>query len=135
EQRVLWTLLAYELDPRSRRLIDHLSTDRAGGVSIGTLLALIYEGAEGSGYVELSPGGHLASLRLLVIEPSPAASSCRRVRIADRVVELATGIVRLDREIERFAYSEIPAIRELIMDASFDEHVTTLVRSIADAAV
>jgi SpoVK/Ycf46/Vps4 family AAA+-type ATPase len=130
EQRVLWTLLAYELDPRLRRLLDHLSSDSSTGVSIGTLLALLYEEAEGSCYVELAPGGHLDSLHLIEIEPSATASSRRRVRIPDRVIELAAGIVRLDREIERFArLDELPLMRSLIMESALDNAVTGLVRA------
>lgn len=130
EQRVLWTLLAYELDPRSRRLLDHLSTGQTAGVTIGTLLALLYDEAEGSCYVELAPGGHLDSMRLIEIEPSTMASSFRHVRVVDRLVELASGIVRLDRDIEAFSWlNELPAMRPLIMETTLDEYVTSLVRT------
>jgi len=134
EQRVLWTLLGYELDPRLRRLLDHLATDQAGGVTFGALLAMIYEGAEGACYVELAPGGHLDALQLIEVEPSSVASCRRRLRVVDRVVELASGIVRLDREIERFARLEVPQATELIMEPALDEHVTSLVRSMLHEA-
>jgi SpoVK/Ycf46/Vps4 family AAA+-type ATPase len=135
EQRVLWTLLAYELDPRSRRLLDHLSTEQSTGVRMGTLLALLYGEAEGSCYVELAPGGHLDSLRLVEIEPSPVASCQRRIRVADRVVELASGIVRLDREVAQFAtLDETPPIRQLVMETALDESVTAFVRGSAESS-
>jgi hypothetical protein len=130
EQRVLWTLLAYELDPRLRRLLEHLSTHQSTGVTMGTLLALLYDEAEGSCYVELAPGGHLDSLRLIDIESSPVSSSQRHVRIADRIVELASDIIRLDREIDSFTrVVDVPQIRGLVLETRLDEYVSTLLGS------
>lgn len=133
EQRVIWTLIAYDLDPRLRRLLDHLSTHERGGVTLGTLLALLYHDAPGPGYVELAPGGHLDALRLIDIEPAAVSASQRSVRAVDRLVELASGIVRLDREVARYArLDERPSEHRLAMEHALDDTVTALVARAAN---
>jgi hypothetical protein len=126
EQRVLWTLVGYELDPRLRRLLQHVATEDTTVVTIGTLLSVVYDDAPGSGYVELSPAGRLMELRLIAIDDSDSAApiSQRRIRVVDRVLELAAGIVRLDRDLERFARIEPPTERaDLVMDPAVQESV------------
>jgi len=126
EQRVLWTLVGYELDPRLRRLLQHVATEDTTVVTIGTLLSVVYDDTPGSGYVELSPAGRLMELRLIAIDDSDSAApiSQRRIRVVDRVLELAAGIVRLDRDLERFARIEPPTERaDLVMDPAVQESV------------
>jgi len=126
EQRVLWTLVGYELDPRLRRLLQHVATEDTTVVTIGTLLSVVYDDAPGSGYVELSPAGRLMELRLIAIDDSDSAApiSQRRIRVVDRVLELAAGIVRLDRDLERFARIEPPTERaDLVMDPAVQDSV------------
>lgn len=126
EQRVLWTLIGYELDPRLRRLLQHVATEDTTVVTIGTLLSVVYDDAPGSGYVELSPGGRLMELRLIAIDDGDSAApiSQRRIRVVDRVLELAAGIVRLDRDLERFARIEPPTERtDLVMDPAVQDSV------------
>jgi hypothetical protein len=132
EQRVLWTLIGYELDPRLRRLLQHVATEDTTVVTIGTLLSVVYDDAPGSGYVELSPGGRLMELRLIAIDDSDSAApiSQRRIRVVDRVLELAAGIVRLDRDLERFARIEPPTDRaDLVMDPAVQESVDSGARA------
>ena len=126
EQRVLWTLVGYELDPRLRRLLQHVATEDTTVVTIGTLLSVVYDDTPGSGYVELSPAGRLMELRLIAIDDSDSAApiSQRRIRVVDRVLELAAGIVRLDRDLERFARIEPPTERaDLVMDPAVQDSV------------
>jgi adenylate kinase family enzyme len=136
EQRVLWTLIAYDLDPRLRRLLDHLATNERGGVTLGTLLALLYHDAPGPGYVELAPEGHLDALRLIEIDAGALSASQRSVRAVDRVIELASGIVRLDREVGRYARLDPnPVVRSLVMENALDETVTSLVANATNNVV
>src|SRR5206468_1735209 len=71
-------------------------------------------------------GGRLMELRLIAIDDSDSAApiSQRRIRVVDRVLELAAGIVRLDRDLERFARIEPPTERaDLVMDPTVQESV------------
>ncbi|MCB9561686.1 MAG: hypothetical protein H6708_14880 [Kofleriaceae bacterium] len=45
EQRVVWALVGYDLDPRLRQLLRALSTEDGPGIAIGALMALLYEDA------------------------------------------------------------------------------------------
>ncbi len=104
EYRALWTLIAYELDPRIRRLMRQLAGDDGPALTVGMVLAVVHEG-RASGLAELGTNGTLA--RLAVIEHHPAdveaPASQRRCRVADRVLELAGGLVRLAPEVAAFA--------------------------------
>jgi hypothetical protein len=94
---------------------------------------LLYHDAPGPGYVELAPGGHLDALRLIDIEPAAVSASRRSVRAVDRVVELASGIVRLDPEVARYArLDERPSEHRLVMEHALDETVSALVARAAN---
>lgn len=138
EQRVLWTLLGYELDPSLRRLLHHLSTEAISGVTIGTMLSVVYDDAPGLGYVELAPGGRLSAFRLIDLEEGDKPVSHRLLRVTARLLELTAGIVRLDRDLERFAKLETPSqVQGLVMDPDVQISVNALIgaRSGADSAV
>nr|MBA3541534.1 hypothetical protein [Deltaproteobacteria bacterium] len=134
EQRVLWTLIGFEIDPQLRRLLRQIASEQVSGVSVGTLLSIVYEDAPGTGIVELGPKGKLAHRCLIELDPSDAGApvSQRRVRIADRVLEIATGVVRLDPVVQEFAELEAPAtpIESLAVAPAVVER---FVRALSDA--
>ena len=102
ELRVLWVLAGYELDTQIRQLVTALADDPRSP-TIGALLAIVYVRDEQRGIAEL--GSKLVAHQLVEIDPadSHAAFARRRIRASDRIVELATGIARLDPALDGIA--------------------------------
>ena len=130
EQRVLWCLIGYELEPRVRARMRAVATEDSRAPTIGTLLSIVYDRDADAGVVELGSQSRLFECCLVEVEPADvlAPLSQRRVRIADRVLELATGVIRLDPAIKRFARLDESTGREaLVADPIAAERVRTAV--------
>jgi ATP-dependent 26S proteasome regulatory subunit len=129
EMLVLWTLVAFDLDPAVRHLLAHLSND-SRGITIGTLLAVVYSDRPSIGLDDLLETGALRRKALIEVdlEHRHLAMSMQRVRIADRVLELATGLLRLDsslKDIARFDDTPPGMLAELVISP----HVVTQLKS------
>lgn len=114
----LLTLVAFDTDPRLGRLLAHLADGPT--VTIGVLLSVVYPDATVAGVAELAEHGQLRRLGLLLIDPADtnAPISLRRVRVADRVVELALGTVALDHalaDLARIDDTSPAALTELVV--------------------
>jgi ATP-dependent 26S proteasome regulatory subunit len=130
EQFVLLTLLAYEFDPRLRRLMSYLSTETTSGLTVGTIQSILYSDAPALGQLELSRGGALHALRMIEIDDVAAPLCLRRIRVLDRVRDLAVGVVRLDRDVETCATLTMEPPREsLVMSEDVQKSVDDLIRA------
>lgn len=130
EQFVLWTLLAYELDPRLRRLITHVATEVTTGLTVGTLESILYFDAAALGLVELSHAGRLQASRIVEIEDAAVPYCLRRIRLVERVRELAVGVLRLDRELEAcVALITTPPSASLVISEDVHNNVDGLIRT------
>lgn len=136
EQRVLWALVGHDLDPRVRLLLRSLGTESGRGVSVGALLALLYDGDRaGVGMTELGLTGRLVTSRLVECDEHANVPVCeRRVWAAERTLELAHGVVRLDPSIQSFArYIEQPRpFGELLVAERLKTEIVDLARGAAE---
>ncbi|MEJ7598545.1 MAG: AAA family ATPase [Kofleriaceae bacterium] len=103
EQRTLWCLVGFELDPGIRNLLRGVASEDNRGLTIGTLLSIVYNDTPHQGVSELGTESRMVEWCLVELDPADAAAplSQRRIRIAERVLELASGIVRLAPAIKR----------------------------------
>lgn len=79
EQFVLWTLLAYELDPRLRRLMNYVATEVTTGLTVGTMESILYFDSPAIGQLELSHTGTLHASRMIEIEDVAAPTCLRKI--------------------------------------------------------
>ena len=144
EERALWVLIAVELSTRLRSLMRYL-VNESGRVyaDVGLLGLLVYgRGPARERMVrELAGDGPLLALRL--VEPVGGRRAydespylLRSLRVNPRVIELAHGLVRLDRDVARAAtlVTEPPAAAELLLPDSLKAHVSALLAGEAAAA-
>ncbi|HTR52821.1 MAG TPA: hypothetical protein VMJ10_19035, partial [Kofleriaceae bacterium] len=94
EMRVLWLLLAHELDPDARALLRERSTEQTGDVTFDVIRNFVYgPRARARTWRELGPEGKLRSLAL--IERTDGAGEAPEQRqtfkLARRVLALAYG--------------------------------------------
>lgn len=128
EQFVLWTLLAYELDPRLRRLMNYVATEVTTGLTVGTVESILYFDSPAIGQLELSHTGTLHASRMIEIEDVAAPTCLRRLRLLDRVRELAIGVLRLDSELEaEAALMMTPPRASLVMSEDVQKTVDDLI--------
>ncbi len=102
EQRALGVLVALEMDAELRELARFLVGDPSRPQpDVGLLQLLLYEGIPERALADLRADGAL--FRFALVQDLDAgrdvAFVLRRLRIADRVLELAHGFDRLDREL------------------------------------
>ena len=121
ELRSLWCLVGFELDPGVRNLLRGVASEDNRGITIGTLLSVVYGDAPHQGVVELGLDSRMVEWCLVELDPADAAAplSQRRIRIADRILELASGIVRIAPATKRLArlVEQAPPLEELEIDA------------------
>lgn len=109
-QRVLWLLIGFELDPRVRKLLCYLSLEDSTAVTLGTIHRVVYQPDLSAAMLmaELGPDSPLVRWRLIEhCDPAPGRVplAARRIRVNDRVLELAGGLTRLDPEVAALATS------------------------------
>jgi predicted nucleic acid-binding protein len=107
EQRAIWVLLAIEVSSRLRHLMRYLVNESSRiHADVGLLEMLVYSAPETRDLLitELAPDSRLFEHRLL--EPvgskrqnEDAPFLLRPLRVSRRVLELAHGILRLDRDV------------------------------------
>jgi hypothetical protein len=132
EQRALWLLIGFDIDPRIRRLVHQVAGDTIRATTVGTLLSVIYDDVSDAGIVELGLNGRLVECALAEVEGADIEGplSQRRIRVADRVLELATGVVRVDPAIRRFVQVAEPGrdLTELEIDPAATNRAVIAVR-------
>ena len=111
EERTLWVLVAVEVSSRMRALMRYLVNEASRVYAdVGLLELLVYDDPRDRDRLvaELAPDGPLFALRL--VEPGggrragdEAPFLLRALRVNPRVIELAHGLMRLDREVGRAA--------------------------------
>ena len=135
ERRALWVLIAVELSSRMRALMRYLVNESSRVYAdVGLLEILVYDGDARDRMVrELAADGRLLALRL--VEPvggrrtyEEAPYLLRSLRVNPRVIELAHGVVRLDRDVARAAelLVEPPASAGLLVPDDLKSQVTAL---------
>jgi SpoVK/Ycf46/Vps4 family AAA+-type ATPase len=135
ERRALWVLIAVELSTRMRSLMRYLVNEsNRVYADVGLLELLVYFGPARERMVsELAADGRLLALRL--VEPvggrrayDEAPYLLRSLRVNPRVIELAHGLLRLDREVARVAelVSEPPSAADLLVPDAIKTQVTAL---------
>ena len=142
EERSLWVLIAVEVSSRLRALMRYL-VNESGRVyaDVGLLEATVYSqrGDRDRLVRELADDGRLIALRL--IEPVGGKRNyeespwlLRSLRVNPRVIELAHGVVRLDRDVGRVAelVIEPPSSDALLLPPELVQHVNALL-SVAPA--
>ncbi|HWM86236.1 MAG TPA: hypothetical protein VNO33_10375, partial [Kofleriaceae bacterium] len=142
ERRALWVLIAVELSSRMRALMRYLVNESSRVYAdVGLLELLVYAGDARERMVrELAGDGRLLALRL--VEPvggrrayDEAPYLLRSLRVNPRVIELAHGVVRLDRDVARVAelVDEPPASGELLVPDALKSQVAALLAPEASA--
>jgi hypothetical protein len=135
ERRALWVLIAVELSSRLRALMRYLVNEsNRVYADVGLLELLVYSGPARERMVgELAGDGRLLALRL--VEPvggrrayDEAPYLLRSLRVNPRVIELAHGLMRLDREVARVAelVAVPPDARGLLVPESIKTQVAAL---------
>ncbi len=135
ERRALWVLIAVELSSRMRALMRYLVNESSRVYAdVGLLEILVYDGGARDRMVrELAADGRLLALRL--VEPvggrrayEEAPYLLRSLRVNPRVIELAHGVVRLDRDVARAAelLVEPPASAGLLVPDDLKSQVAAL---------
>ncbi|HKE15359.1 MAG TPA: ATP-binding protein [Kofleriaceae bacterium] len=143
ERRALWVLIAVELASRMRALMRYLVNESSRVYAdVGLLELLVYAGDARERMVrELAADGRLLALRL--VEPvggrrayDEAPYLLRSLRVNPRVIELAHGVVRLDRDVARVAdlVGEPPAATDLLVPDELKSQVAALLSPAASAA-
>jgi SpoVK/Ycf46/Vps4 family AAA+-type ATPase len=135
ERRALWVLIAVELSSRMRALMRYLVNESSRVYAdVGLLEILVYStGARERMVGEMAADGRLLALRL--VEPvggrrvyDEAPYLLRSLRVNARVMELAHGLARLDREVARVAelVEEPPDGSGLLMPEELKTQVAAL---------
>jgi SpoVK/Ycf46/Vps4 family AAA+-type ATPase len=135
ERRALWVLIAVELSSRMRALMRYLVNESSRVYAdVGLLELLVYAGDAREQMVgELAGDGRLLALRL--VEPVGGRRAydespylLRSLRVNPRVIELAHGLVRLDRDVARVAelVSEPPGSAALLVPDDLKNQVAAL---------
>ncbi len=108
-QQVLWQLVACELDPRVRRVVEGLQRE-GHALTLGALMDTVYAEDPALATLELALDGPLVRFELVEVAPEDAhrPMSARRLRVRERVLELACGVVRLDPSLEGIAAVQPP---------------------------
>ncbi|HEY4178663.1 MAG TPA: ATP-binding protein [Kofleriaceae bacterium] len=130
EERVLQFAIAAEMSVPTRNLLRYFANDVRRGVLDRTgLEALVYGRAGRARLVEeVGPTGMLLERKLLESIPGEESMMFQTLRAAPRVIELATGIVRLAAELER-SVEHIPeptGFDEIVVDDERKEELTGL---------
>ena len=101
EQRVLWVLVAQELDPAARAHLRELATESEVDVSHDVLRRVIYGSRPGAAcWSELSADGALRTSCLIeAIDGSDVPNHRTTFRVSNRVLSLVHGEQGLDREL------------------------------------
>jgi hypothetical protein len=145
EQRVLLVLVALEVSARLRPLMRYL-VNEASRVhpDVGLLELLVYSAPETRELMihELAPTGRLTRYRL--VEPLGSRRQqeetpmlLRQLKVNHRVIELAHGVVKLDRELADVAtlLQALAPLETLLLPDEVKAQVTDLIRSaVASAA-
>lgn len=128
---VLWTLIGFELDADLRTQLRMLATEPSIGLTKGTLLTLVYQDLPEAAVIELGSESKLIARGLVETDRSEASHplSQQRVRAAERVLELASGVIRLAPECARLARLEEPIeLETLAIDTTVKERLAVHVR-------
>jgi hypothetical protein len=143
ERRALWVLIAVELSSRMRALMRYLVNESSRVYAdVGLLELLVYAGDAREFMVrELAADGRLLALRL--VEPvggrrayDEAPYLLRSLRVNPRVIELAHGVMRLDRDVARVAelVREPPGSAALLVPDALKSQVDALLSPAGGAA-
>jgi ATP-dependent 26S proteasome regulatory subunit len=136
EERALLVLIAIEVSSRMRSLMRYLVNESGRQYAdIGLLEILVYSEADVRDRIvrELAPDGRLFAYRL--IEPVGGRRSfeeapylLRAMRVNPRVIELAHGLLRLDRDVARAAslVADPPPADDLLIPEELVRHVMAL---------
>jgi hypothetical protein len=106
EERVMWIALAAEVSPPVRHVLRYLANEpERAQLDIGLLEVLVYSSSDVRPRLleELTPESRLNAYRIIETSPSPHNRTFMRrlIRIEPRVVELAHGVLGLDRSLTR----------------------------------
>ncbi|HEY4055569.1 MAG TPA: ATP-binding protein [Kofleriaceae bacterium] len=130
EERVLHFAIAAEMSVPTRNLMRYLANDIRRSVLDRTALeALVYGRAGRARLVEeVGPTGMLLERKLLESVTGEESMMFQTLRAAPRLVELATGIVRLAAELESIVehIPEPTSFDEIVVDAERREQLTGL---------
>ena len=138
EERALLVLVAVEVSSSMRALMRYL-VNESGRLyaDVGLLELLVYRDADERDRMvrELAPDGRLLSLRL--VEPVGGRRSfdeapylLRSLRVNPRVIELAHGVARLDREVARVAeLVDPPSAERLLVPDPLKRSVSALLQT------
>jgi hypothetical protein len=127
EQRVLFVLLAHELDPESRHLIRRLNTEQVADATLDAIRRVVYGDATSvRAGVELSPEGALRRLQLIV--RTDGQENCPEHRqtfaLSRRIKALALGSVDIDPGLDGIAATSASlSLADLVVDAETVERV------------
>jgi DNA polymerase III delta prime subunit len=106
EMRVLWVLLAHELDPDVRRMVRERCTEQVSDVSFDVLRRIVYGPcARLRTWRELGPEGQLRTLGLIERTDGTGQAPEQRhtFKVARRVLALAHGDLSIDSELTGIA--------------------------------
>ena len=128
EMRVIWVLLAHELDPEIRRLLRERCTEQVSDVSFDVLRQIVYgPRARLRTWRELGPEGRLRMLGLIERTDGSANAPEQRqtFKVARRVLALAHGELAIDPDIAAIArvVRSVPRIDDLEVDGQAIEQV------------
>jgi hypothetical protein len=107
EMRVLWVLLAHELDPEVRQLVRERCTEQVSDITFDVLRRVVYgPRARLRTWRELGPEGRLRTLGLIERTDGAAHAPEQRqtFKVARRVLALAHGDLSIDSEISGIAH-------------------------------
>jgi hypothetical protein len=136
EARVLWVLIAHELDPEARKALRALNTEELSDVTLDTLKRVVYGSRpERVGWRELAPESALRRWFLIERSDGTAEVPAQRMtfRVARRVLALAHGDVGLDEELAGIAQlpdaePTAPALEALVVGDCVRDRVRELAR-------
>ncbi|MCW5808715.1 MAG: ATP-binding protein [Deltaproteobacteria bacterium] len=131
EERVVHVTIAAELSPQVRALLRYLANDPARHTIDRTLLETLVYGRAGRTWLhrELGPRGLVFERSLLDVLPGRESLMFEGLRAAARVVELASGVLRVAPELEDVVdhVAEPAGFDELVVPAALREQLIGLV--------
>ena len=138
EERVVHLAIAAELSPPVRQQLRYLASDpRRHTLDRAALEVLVY-GRAGRTWLhqELGPRGVLLERQLLETVPGAESLMFQGLRATARVVELATGVLRIAPELEDLVehVAEPVPFDELVVAAPIREQLTSLLQQPAGLA-